>query len=262
MNEFVAGAWEEVLFAAGLGGFEALWDLEADWFEPPNRDRGGWSGVMRIELPVPGEGSAGMFVKRQENHLVRTPRHPLGEPSCAVEMRNLQVLQRVGVPSLEPVYFGQRKEAGKRRAILMTRELGGFRSLDEWAAEWQAAGWGRSVGLRRRIIVECATMLSRLHRAGLVHNALYPKHIFVHLDGNGQIDMRLIDLEKMRRRRGLARRTMRDLDSLNRRSPLWSRTDRLRFLKAYLGVVRLDAAGRTTWWRLARANQRKAGSHG
>ena len=174
--------------------FEAFWALEEDWFEPPNRRRGGWSGVIRFELPVPAGGSVGMFLKRQENHLVRTPHHPLGEPSCTVEMRNLQILQRVGVPSLEPVYFGQRKVAGKRRALLMTRELRGFRPLDEWTAEWQVAGWSRSAGVRRRLIAECATMLRRLHRAGLVHNALYPKHIFVRLDEHGDIDLRLIDL--------------------------------------------------------------------
>lgn len=262
MDEFVAGDWKEALRAAGLGGFKALWSLEADWFEPPNRDRGGWSGVMRIELPVPAGGSVGMFLKRQENHLVRTPRRPLGEPSCVVEMRNLQILQRVGVPSLEPVYFGQRKVAGKRRALLMTRELHGFRPLDEWIAEWRAAGWARSAGIRRRVIAECATMLSRLHRAGLVHNALYPKHIFLRLDDHGEIDLRLIDLEKMRRKPGLARRTLRDLDSLNRRSRHWSKTDRLRFLKAYLGVERLDAVGRATWRRLAQAYERKTDGHG
>ena len=262
MNEFVAEPWKETLRAARLDGFEALWNLEANWFESPNRDRGGWSGVMRLELPVPAGGSVGMFLKRQENHLVRTPGHPLGEPSCAVEMRNLQILQRVGVPSLEPVYFGQRKVAGKRRALLMTCELRDFRPLDDWTTEWQADGWVRSAKIRRRLIIKCAAMLSRLHRAGLVHNALYPKHIFVGLDERGEIDLRLIDLEKMRRRHGLARRTLRDLDSLNRRSPLWSLTDRLRFLKAYLGVDRLDAAARVTWRRLAQAYERKAGSHG
>jgi hypothetical protein len=262
MNEFVAGAWQETLHAAGLDGFEALWALDAPWFEPPNRRRGGWSGVIRFELPLPEGGSVGMFLKRQENHLVRTPSRPLGEPSCAVEMRNLQILQRVGVPSLEPVYFGQRKVAGKRRALLMTRELRGFRPLDEWTAEWQAEGWARSTGVRRRVIAECATMLSQLHQAGLVHNTLYPKHIFVRLDEHGQIDLRLIDLEKMRRKRRLARRTLRDLDSLNRRSRHCSRTDRLRFLKAYLGVERLDASGRATWRRLAQAYERKTDGHG
>ena len=66
----------------------------------------------------------------------------------------------------------------------------------------------------------------------------------------------------MRRTPFLARRTLRDLDSLNRRSLHWSRTDRLRFLQAYLGVDRLDAAGWAIWRRLAQAYERKAGIHG
>ena len=135
----------------------------------------------------------------------------------------------------------------------------GYRPLDVWTDERYAAGWADSRQTRMKVIVECAVLLHRLHHAGYVHNAMHPKHIFLRVDGLDGVDARLIDLEKMRRKPGLSRRTLRDLDSLNRRSRHWSRTDRLRFLKAYLGVRRLDAGGRRLWYRLARRYLEKVG---
>ena len=262
MDDFVAGAWKEALHAAGLDGFDALWNLEADWFEPPNRRRGGWSGVARIVVPGPDGRSTGLFLKRQENHTRRTFRHPLrGEPTFAAEIRNILAMRRAGVPSLEPVYYAQRMLDGKWCVILMTRELLGFRPLDDWVEGWYAAGAG-SRQIRLRVIAECAKVLRRLHVAGFVHNAMHPKHIFLRLGDRGGVEISLIDLEKMRRRIGPTRRMLRDLDSLNRRSPQWSSADRLRFFKAYLGVKHLDRDGRAKWRRLAQAHARKLGQSG
>jgi hypothetical protein len=261
MNDFVADGWDGVLRANGLDRFEALWSLEAEWFEPPNRRRGGWSGVARIELPGPDGQSTGLFLKRQENHTRRTFRHPLhGEPTFAAEIRNILSMQRAQVYSLEPVYYAQRKLAGKWCVVLITRELLGYRPLDAWADDWYAADWTESRQLRLQVISECALILRRLHRAGFAHNAMHPKHIFLRVDDRDGVEARLIDLEKMRRKPGLLRRTLRDLDSLNRRSRHWSRTDRLRFLKAYLAASRLDAAGRRLWYRLAQRYLEKVGT--
>ena len=62
----------EQLSASQLADFEGLWSLSSDWHEAPNERRGGWSGVSRHVL---NDGSA-IFLKRPENHLCRTLRHP------------------------------------------------------------------------------------------------------------------------------------------------------------------------------------------
>ena len=114
MNDFVAADWVDALRAGGLDRFESLWALQAEWFEPPNHRRGGWSGVARIELPGPDGRPTGLFLKRQENHTRRTFRHPLhGEPTFAAEIRNILATQQAQVPSLEPVYYAQRKQDGR-----------------------------------------------------------------------------------------------------------------------------------------------------
>lgn len=260
MRDYVDPAWSAALNSQGLDSFAALWALQAAWFEPPNQRRGGWSGVMRIELDGPDGMPHGLFLKRQENHTRRTLRHPIsGEPTFAAEMRNLLALRQAQVPTLEPVYYAQRKVDGKWRAMLVTRELVGFTPLHEWVQRWQESGWYTTRGLRQRVIDHGAPLLRRMHRTGHVHNALHPKHVFLAIDDAGMVQMRLIDLEKMRRQPWVARAALRDLDSLNRRSRGWSRTDRLRFLLRYLGQPRLDAAGRRLWAGLVTRARKKGG---
>ncbi len=253
MKEYMNPQWQEILRHNQLAGFDSLWELKADWFESPNQRRGGWSGVVRIELNLPDGGTEAVFVKRQENHTRRTLRHPFrGEPTFAGEMENIIALQQAGVPTLEPVYYGQYKVNGAWRAILVTRELRDFRSLSELMREWLDMGWSQSVIERRRLIDVLAPAIRRMHNHRLSHNALHPKHVFVRLPENEDPEVCLIDLEKMRHTLTSGFATRRDLDSLNRRSRLWSNTDRLRFLKSYLNLRVLNGDGQNLWRRLAR----------
>jgi len=255
MQDFLADGWGQVLKHNGLEGFDALWDLKADWFEPPNERRGGWSGVARLELKRPDGGSEGVFLKRQENHMRRTLRHPVsGEPTFAGEMQNILLLQQAGVPTLEPVYYGQRKEAGHWQAILVTRELKDFQPLNWWIDQWQAAGWGINCTIRRAVLIEAARVIRCLHEHGLVHNALHPKHLFVRVsgeEGRPVAEVRLIDLEKMRRALSPMRAARRDLDSFNRRCLPFNLADRMRFLTLYLGIRYLSKEGRSLWHYLS-----------
>lgn len=253
MKDYSTPEWDEILRFNSLDGFDALWQLQADWFEPPNRRRGGWSGVSRVELNKADGSTLAVFLKRQENHTRRTLRHPLrGEPTFAGEMKNILALQQAGVPTLEPLYYGQRNIDGKRRAILVTRELTEFQSMHLVMDEWIEKGWGQSAAERRNLIDTLAGIIRRMHGHRLAHNSLHPKHVFVRMVGNKNTEVRLIDLEKMRRALSSGRAARRDLDSLNRRSRVWSSTDRLRFLKSYLNVRSLNSDGRRLWRYLAK----------
>ncbi len=252
MKDYVTPEWEHILRSNNLDDFDALWGLQADWFEPPNQRRGGWSGVVRIELDLPDGTKGAIFLKRQENHTRRTLRHPVfGEPTFAGEITNILLLRQAGVPTMEPVYYGQRKIDGKWRAILVTRELVGYRPLHEVMREWSEAGWGHAVATRRRLIPILASVVRRMHKQRLVHNALHPKHVFVRLGDDLETEVALIDLEKMRQTVSMRLAARRDLDSLNRRARLWGSSDRLRFLKSYLGLRDLDTAGKNLWRYLA-----------
>lgn len=250
---------EPVLDAAGMGSFEAWWQLELRTVEPGNQGRGGWSTVSRHRLPVPGESPLGLYVKRQQDHVYRSWRHPLrGRLTGERELRILRRCGAAGIATAEPVLYAQRLSAGHLQGVLVTRELVGYRALEDLVADWQRGG-PPPRRHRLRLLRAVARLVRALHDAHLEHNCLYPKHLMVlttWLAGDPSdtaAPVALIDLEKCKWRWRRLTCARRDLDSLHRHSAGWSRTDRRRFLGWYLGAgARLSGRDRRLWRRLAR----------
>lgn len=250
-GDYLNPDWLPILAHNGLADFDSWWRLEADWFEAPNQRRGGWSGVARCELATPAGDKRGVFLKRQENHRTFSWLHPIsGIPTFLREFRHILHYRACGVPALEPVFFGTRRSANGHRAIIVTAELEGFVPLDE-----ELQTWGRDgkppLQVRRKLPAVVAALARGMHVCHIQHNCFYPKHIFVRLGATGDSGARVIDLEKSRWRPLGISCTLRDLDTLNRHTPVLGRTDRLRFLKAYLGIVRLTPYAKWLWRKLA-----------
>lgn len=259
MDLFISSQHRQLLAASGLDSFEAAWQRRAEWFEEPNVRRGGWSGVCRLGLPSPTGGEVGVFMKRQENHQRRCLRHPLtGEPTFAREFRMLRYLQAHAVPAPRPVFFAADVIDGKPRGILITEELAGFRPLDAVVDELFASGRRPPLRLQRALLAAVAHTVRRLHDARVQHSSLYPKHLFVRLQGDAPPDVALIDLEKSRTTLLAPLRTVHDLDALNRHSAHWTRSARLYFLLQYLGLPRLTPWARLLCrWIMRRAHKRR-----
>ena len=248
MKDFINERWRSILAHNGLAGFDDLWKLDAGWFEEPNHRRGGWSGVSRSELKLPEGGTAAIFLKRQENHGTRTLQHPVhGVPTFLREFNRIMGYRRNEIPTLEPVFFGVRGSGKDQRAILATEELSGFVSLEALTQAWLANGRPLR-GERERVLLAVADLLSRMHAHGILHSCFYPKHVFVRVPAEGPAEARVIDLEKSRRRPLKVLCALRDLYSLMHYSaPVWSRTDYLRFLLAYLKLSRLTPFAKWLW---------------
>lgn len=254
MHDYLDTTWQAALQRNGLDGFDKIWECEAQWFEEPNRRRNGWSGVSRCELAWSDGEKHACFLKRQENHNTFSWRHPLrGVPTFAREFRHIRRYRACGVPTLQPVYFATRSLEGNSRAILITEELTGFVALDAWLASAHP-----SIRQRRACIRSVADLLRAMHRHGIQHNSFFPKHVFVRASGEDNIESRVIDLEKSRWRPWWVTCALRDLDTLNRHSAGWSRTDRLRFLMSYLRMERLNRFGKWLWRHLAARQAKKA----
>ncbi len=252
MNDFIAAEWQRIFEFNGLRSFDDFWKLEAKWFEEPNQRRGGWSGVARCELKLPEGGTTRVFLKRQENHTTRTLAHPLRGMSTFVrEFQQIVRYRECGIPSLTPLYFACRREDGNLRAILLTEELSGFRSLDEMAREWKEM----PRAIRHAIINAVAQLLRQIHEHRLTHNCFYPKHVFLRLDAQGRVEARVIDLEKTKRQFFGFDWNFRDMRRLN--IPGWSRTDRVRFFREYLRIPRLTPGAKEKWRRIARRHLEK-----
>ena len=230
---FIAVNARALLEQHGLDSFDALWALQLDAVDDPNLTRGGWSSVYRLELADEQGLKHNFYLKRQDNHLTRNLRKPFGEPTFAREFRYIQAYARAGVPALEAAFYAQRKLPGHQQAILLTRALDGYQDADAWLSNWASLAWSD----RRDLLQASGALVRALHAAGMVHKCLYLKHIFLKLDQDGA-GARLIDLEKTHPAWFGRRDFVRELTTLHRRSPQFSRTQRLRFLLAYLGAAR------------------------
>ncbi|MDR2112160.1 MAG: lipopolysaccharide kinase InaA family protein [Candidatus Accumulibacter sp.] len=257
MKDFINEHWRPVLAFNGLDDFDALWKLDNEWVEAPNRCRGGWSGAARCELSLPGGGTAAIFLKRQENHTTRSLHHPLrGVPTFLREFKWIMAYRDDAISTLEPVYFGMRERDGNQRAILATEELTGFVSLEERELRWRREGVPPR-GQRLPVLQAVAGLLRKMHVHGIRHGCFFPKHVFIRDNADGSVEARVIDLEKScRRPRPMC--ALRDLYSLAHYvSSVWSRTDRLRFLDLYLDISRLDARAKWLWRGVAARSARK-----
>ncbi|MDR2219045.1 MAG: lipopolysaccharide kinase InaA family protein [Methylobacillus sp.] len=247
MADFISERWRPILAHNDLTDFDALWKHKADWFEEPNHRRGGWSGVSRCELELPGGGSCAVFLKRQENHKARLWTHPLrGAPTFLREFRRILLYRARGIPTLEPVYFAMRKVGKDERAILITEELTGFVSMEDRVQRWLQTG-APPQAIRRRMLAAIADLLRNMHVHHIQHNCLFPKHVFTRVNADGSIEVRVIDLEKSRVRALKTACVIRDLYALNSESQMWSRSDRMWFFKSYLQIKRLTPYAKWLW---------------
>ncbi|MBS3187345.1 MULTISPECIES: lipopolysaccharide kinase InaA family protein [unclassified Pseudomonas] len=244
MTDYLASADLALLKRHGLNDFEALWALQLDAVDEPNTGRGGWSSVYRLEL----EGK-GYYLKRQSDYLTRTLHRPFGEPTFAREFRNISRYHKLHIPALQAVFYGERKQNGKHRAILMTRALDEWSDLEGLLAQWPQLADDARAG----ILKACGQLARTLHGAGLVHGCFYPKHIFLRQRRQGW-EAQLIDLEKTRPLLFGMRDRLRDLEPLLRRAGAWSEADVRQLLAAYLQQPG-DSALVGTW--LQRLTQRR-----
>lgn len=224
MNDYIADPDRLVLARHGLDSFKALWALKLEAVDEPNIERGGWSSVYRLELE-----DSPYYLKRQSNHLTRSLRHPLGEPTFAREYRNIRRYQRLGIPSLQASFFGVRKVTGEQRAILLTRALDGWEDMGSYLMRWAQL----DEACQQAIVTAVGELARLLHQAGQVHGCFYPKHIFLR-EQEGRWQARLIDLEKTRPLLWGPWDRIRDLEPLLRRAQPIGEEGVRRLLLAYL----------------------------
>jgi len=177
-----------------LASFEQLWALETEWFEEPNYRRNGWSGVSKYPLNDPSGKTTWVFIKRQENHNCKTILHPFkGVPTFRREYKNIRHLNDKNIPTLTTLYYGERSINGKDQAILITQSLEGYHSFEEFFSQEEH----QQLPQRSAIMELTGKVIRAMHDAHFRHNCLYSKHLFVKSDAE-TIDVRLIDLEKLK----------------------------------------------------------------
>ena len=195
MNPFISPYYCDLLTRHGLNTFTGFWDLPRHWVEDPNVRRNGWSGAIRHTL-VDGEaGSFSMFVRLQENHNYHSLPHMLRwRPTFYRDFTNILRMEGIGVLTVEPLFYGERWDGDKLQAVLATVELHGYRELNSVLEDL-------SVGapIRQSILHRIADTVWWIHCHRLQHNSLSGKHVMINLGDRDMFDIRILDLEKMRR---------------------------------------------------------------
>ena len=176
------------------------------------------------------------------------------EYQCAIELS--QVAIRVARPV---AYVEEMRGRAERRSALVLEAAPG----DAFDRTWQRLLEVRSPltrgRLRQDLVMRLGRFVAAFHSTGWCHRDLYLCHVFMDVspDGTSAPRFTLIDLgrahrPKLRRLRWIIK-DLSQLDSSARQAGL-SRTDRLRFLLAYLGLQR--GSRRVRWY--ARCIVRKA----
>lgn len=155
------------------------------------------------------------------------------------ELENLEALRAAGLRVPRPLAAGTARRGLRCASFVALAELPG--------APLSAGGC-----LPRELAADLGRFVARLHRAGFVHRDLYLDNVF----HDPELGLGLLDCERVFRSRGLRWRWMvKDLAALQASAgPDWTRGDRLRVLRAYCGLPRLNPEAK----RLARAVLRKA----
>jgi hypothetical protein len=252
MQEEINPLWKITLLQNNLHTFQNIWQLPADWLDEINQRGQGWSGVSALPLRLPSGEQHTVYVKRQQNYVRR---YRPSTPVLEWEFNNIQRMQHLNIPTLTPIYFGKQKAQEGLQAILMTAALTGYQSLHDWLIDWQEHGWP-SHKQQKAIIHVIAKAIKQLHKLGVIHGCLYPKHIFLSLEEEVP-RVRLIDLEKCRYWPLQKHRTVRDLSSLVRYANGFSLTQQMRFFLDYLNQPTIDQPARRLIQRITKRLQRK-----
>ncbi len=178
--------------------------------------------------------------------------------TAEVEFHWIRQLTGLGIATPQVVACGGRRNGFREVAsLLLTAELRG-ESLEKWLPR-RAASLGRN--MKRSLSQSLAALVAKLHNAGLVHRDLYMSHIFIAAKGESDINLSLLDLQRVVRTRWRRWRwIVKDLAALNYSTPFSAATnsDRVRWLKLYLAKRSVSANQRALIRAVVRKTDRIA----
>jgi hypothetical protein len=254
-NKFLDPVFSPVLKQHDLADFDALWTQEGSLVEEGNvKHRSGHSHVVRLKLEDSTKTWT-VYMKRQENYITNRSRI-VNRPRaiCEREFNNINAWRKLGVPTMQALYFEQKNPDKKQplRAILITKGLTEYEPMDEWLAKT------KDRKRRKEGFLKLAQALRRVHVHGWLHHCLFPKHVFIS-EQDGQANVKFIDLEKAKKCFVTRRRIINELTAFIRRVEWRNKAEMLQFLKYYWGVQTLRPEHKRMLRRIhARMHYKKA----
>jgi heptose I phosphotransferase len=257
----VLRGYEDVLAALGLDSFAAVMAYSGG---VPVQGKAP-SSVVRLTL-----GSQQFYLKRYIFHPVRDFLRACFKLHSRInrgqEWENILRVQALGLPTVIPIAAGRQRRRGWLETCLLTLSLDPAQPLDDFVRKHLAGPLTPAqVRLKRALIRELAHVLRCLHEHGLHHQDPHLWHFFVQPGEGNPLQIILVDLMTLKATRRL-KYTIKDLARLYF-DTVWevptTRTDRLRFYKAYTGREEITLWDRwlfrmirgKAWW-MARRERR------
>lgn len=189
------------------------------------------------------------------------------------EWENILALESIGIPTMTPVAFGEKKFGWLEVAsFVVTEKIPDAEPLDDHLKRhFTGKLEGGRLREKRALLWDLGGLVRKLHTAGLTHMDLYLNHVFVRETPGGERILHLIDLQRVARRRLFRRRwVVKDLAALlySAKGLGFQKTDYARVFMAYFDGRRLSrdktlvrSALRRAVKMAARASKRAAKSH-
>jgi tRNA A-37 threonylcarbamoyl transferase component Bud32 len=211
------------------------------------------TGVTVVEGLLPGSEAKPVAVFFKQYDYRPAAWKFLGRPSKAqCEARSYAAFSQLGIPCAELIAWGEQRVApGRlRSAFIVTRAIPEAVTLTEFFQRPQNSGELRAWACSR-----LAELTRRIHAASFFHHDLVWRNILVNTCA-GKPALWWIDCPRggfAHGRLWRQRKQIKDLASLDKSAALHcTRRERVRFLRAYLGVKKLDAQGKMLANRIIR----------
>lgn len=147
-----------------------------------------------------------------------------------------------GIPTAEIVAACHTKVFwGLHRGHLISREIKNGRDLNSYLESLQQPFTRDTIAEKRNVIAAVAKLIRKMHDAGIFHADLNLKNVVIQIDDKAKVRVFLIDFDKSvikshlseRKRRQNLMRLNRSVEKFKRQGLPVTRTDALRFLRAY-----------------------------
>ena len=258
--------WQDSFAQAGYTDFDSWWNAEKNLVEKGNfrgpDAHSSWSHVSRIELP---DGRT-VYLKRQQNHFPNNTLLKIRRVmTFELEWKNYQLLQEAGVPTLKIIHFDSRKQGQDRQCIIVSEELKDMSPIYDLSKWFEKNEWPPRKQ-RLAMLGAIVKVIKTMHAGGLIHNALYPRHIYLNIpfvDGSPVMpetfNACLIDLERTKKPGNNPQKFIaNDLEKMYRRISQWPARDGIWFLKQYLGIDKLTPEAKAIVKKIAATRKPKS----
>lgn len=200
--------------------------------------KGKLKSIWLFSLPNDTEGESYIIKRYVSRHFLARFKNLITSSKALHELKAAVVIARKDIPTTIPIAIGEKCRLGLvKEGYVVLKRLEECQDLNSYfLKEYPARKSRQSLLEKWKIIREFGALASKVHREGILQSDFALNNFLLTKDTTGGVKLYLSDFEKIAIKRSLSfNQKVRCLAKLNRVGREISATDRLRFLKYYMG---------------------------